>query len=476
MGEWTEPDNDRLERHLEHELRSRSMTRSDLIVGGGRLAAALGLGWLYEATIGGGAAFAAAERASSAEKFTGTLRVLGMGTDLIEPIRQAAQKALGFNLAFEVADGATLRQKVTTQPSAFDVYSDETAGSDIIWPSGNLVPIPRSKVTHWGQYTNLYKTGRVTPNNMRATVGNGDAAYRKQYVTADGKKFTTWSNPVTGKLVKGRPEPKSLAMVGNVFNADSFGYNSKIINKRPEELSWGELLNPAWKGRVALLNDPNIGLQDAAFAVHARGMMKFHDFGNMSVKEIDALVKILSKYKKQGQFRAFWTSFDQSVNLMSAGEVVVESMWSPAVSVLQSQGSPARYAAPKEGYRGWWGGNFISKETAKDPAKFQAALDYINWWHHGEAGALMMRQGYYSPVQQTSRKFVEPFEWDYWIAGKPASKPIPNPFGQKTAGIPVGTVRDGGSFTKRVFHYISWNSTMDNREHQVARWNDFLAA
>ena len=114
------------------------------------------------------------------------------------------------------------------------------------------------------------------------------------------------------------PANQAPKPVGNVFNCDSFGYNSKIIKKTPTQMSWAELLNPTWKGRVALLNDANIGLQDAAIAAEARGMIKFKDLGNMTKSEIDGLVKILTKYKKQGHFRAFWTSFDQSVNLMSA--------------------------------------------------------------------------------------------------------------------------------------------------------------
>ena len=98
MGDWRDPDLDHLERHLEHELVGRGMTRAELVAGGGRLAAALGLGWLYQATIGSGAAFAAADRATGATKFTGTLKVMGMGTDLIEPVRQEAEKDLGFEL------------------------------------------------------------------------------------------------------------------------------------------------------------------------------------------------------------------------------------------------------------------------------------------------------------------------------------------------------------------------------------------
>jgi len=36
----------------------------------------------------------------------------------------------------------------------------------------------------------------------------------------------------------------------------------------------------------------------------------------------------------------------------------------------------------------------------------------------------MMRLGYYNAVQATSRRFVDPAEWDYWIAGKPAAKAL----------------------------------------------------
>jgi putative spermidine/putrescine transport system substrate-binding protein len=87
-----------------------------------------------------------------------------------------------------------------------------------------------------------------------------------------------------------------------------------------------------------------------------------------------------------------------------------------------------------------------------------------------------MRQGYYNAVQGTSRRFVEPFEWDYWIAGKPATKAIPNPFGEETAGIKVGTVRDGGAFEERACRYATWNSFFnDNDQLVVDRWNEFLA-
>ena len=41
----------------------------------------------------------------------------------------------------------------------------------------------------------------------------------------------------------------------------------------------------------------------------------------------------------------------------------------------------------------------------------------------------MNRQGYYASVPQTAKKFMEPYEWDYWMEGKPAANDIKSPEG-----------------------------------------------
>ena len=58
----------------------------------------------------------------------------------------------------------------------------------------------------------------------------------------------------------------------------------------------------------------------------------------MTQEEIDKTIKILIDLKKSGHFRAFWTTFDESVNLMTSGEVVIQSMWSPAVTAVRARG------------------------------------------------------------------------------------------------------------------------------------------
>ena len=456
--------------------RERGLTRRQLVVQGGALTAgALSLGPLA-AACGGDDEATDTDEDGAAEQFTGTLRVTGLGVDLIDPIKAAGEEALGFTLAFDVTDSVTMVQRAITQPRSFDVFSGYHYQLDQVWPTGNLVPIPRADIERADDITMLYRAGRVDPNRTECTLGDGDAPFRKMYTNEDGSEAPfSWADSQSGEV--SGDEPEFITMVGHNFNMDSMGYNSEVIQKEPEDVSWGELFNPEWRGRVAILNDPGIGLQDAANAAAALDLMQFEDMGNMTREEMDGLVRILIDLKRDGHFRAFWTSFDESVNFMASGEVVIESMWSPAVTLLQTQGHPTRYAAPPEGFRGWSGGHSIARHVQDDASKWQAALDYINWWQSGEPGAIMMRQGYYNVVQETSRDFVEPFEWDYWIEGRPAAEPIPNPFGQETAGIPVGSVRDGGSFVDRACTYSSWNSYFDDEnEYQLQRWNEFLAA
>jgi putative spermidine/putrescine transport system substrate-binding protein len=86
-----------------------------------------------------------------------------------------------------------------------------------------------------------------------------------------------------------------------------------------------------------------------------------------------------------------------------------------------------------------------------------------------------MRQGYYNAVQETSRQFVEPAEWDFWIEGAAAAEDLPGITGQ-VGDIKAGQVRDGGSFVDRACNYLTWNSYFEENEYQIQRWNEFLAA
>jgi len=232
------------------------------------------------------------------------------------------------------------------------------------------------------------------------------------------------------------------------------------------------LLNPEFKGKAAILNIPSIGIMDAALVVEASGLHKYADKGNMTKAEIDLTMKVLTDAKKAGQFRAFWQDFNESVNLMASGEVVIQSMWSPAVTAVRSKGIPCIYQPLKEGYRGWATGFGIPRTLTG--RKADLAYEFINWFLDGWAGAYLNRQGYYSAVLETAKAKMEPYEWAYWMEGKPAEKDIHAPDG--TLLEKAGTVRDGGSYEARMGTVVCWNSVMDENDYLVKKWNEFIAA
>src|SRR5205814_4153383 len=233
-----------------------------------------------------------------------------------------------------------------------------------------------------------------------------------------------------------------------------------------------ELLNPEFKGKASILSIQSIGIMDADLVVEARGQHKCADKGNMAKAEIDLTMKVLTEAKKAGHFRAFWQDFNESVNLMASGEVVIQSMWSPAVTAVRSKGIACTFQPLKEGYRAWAAGfGLPATLTGK---KLDGAYEFINWFLDGWAGAYLNRQGYYSAVLETAKAKMEPYEWAYWMEGKPAEKDIKSPNGQLLEK--AGTVRDGGSYEQRLGAIACWNATMDENTYLVQKWNEFVAA
>ena len=237
-------------------------------------------------------------------------------------------------------------------------------------------------------------------------------------------------------------------------------------------VNWKDLVDPAFKGKASILNIPSIGIMDAAMVMEFLGTLKYADKGNMTKPEIDKTVAFLIDAKKSGQFRAFWKSFDESVNLMASGEVIIQSMWSPAVAAVRSKGIACKYQPLAEGYRAWAGGLGLAKHLSG--LELDAAYEYINWYLSGWVGAYLNRQGYYSAVLDTAKENMTPDEWGYWIEGKPAQKDILSPEGKVMEK--AGAVRDGGSFTERMGRVACWNSVMNEDRYMIQKWNEFIAA
>jgi putative spermidine/putrescine transport system substrate-binding protein len=383
------------------------------------------------------------------------LRYLGTAVNQDKKIAEKFKADTGIDIQYVAVTTDDVTKRAVTAPNSFDLIDTEYFSLKKIIPTGNLMGIDTKRIKNADKITSLFTKGEVAGKK----VGDQGTAPKKVMFLEGAKSKTFGGSPT-----------QFMTLIPTVYNADTLGIRPDLI-KRPVE-SWKELLNPEFKGKAAILNIPSIGIMDAAMVVESSGIYKYPDKGNMTKKEIDLTIKTLIEAKKAGQFRSLWKDFNESVNLMASGEVVIQSMWSPAVTAVRSKGIACTFQPLKEGYRAWAAGFGIPATlTGK---KLDAAYEFINWFLDGWAGAYLNRQGYYSAVLDTAKAKMEPYEWAYWMEGKPAEKDIKSPNGDVLEK--AGKVRDGGSYEQRMGGIACWNAVMDENDYMVKKWNEFVAA
>ncbi|MEZ0000192.1 ABC transporter substrate-binding protein [Sinorhizobium fredii] len=384
-----------------------------------------------------------------------TLRQFGTGVSNINAIAEKCKEDLGITLEMTATDSDAAAQRAVTQPDSYDIADIEYWIAKKVFPSGVMQPMDVSKIKYYDKIVPLFINGKLKSESV---VAQGTAPHTVGFVEAqDSKSFAK--------------EPTQwMTLIPTIYNADTLGIRPDLVGR--EITTWADIMDPAFKGKAAILNIPSIGIMDAAMIMEALGNIKYADKGNMTTDEIDATIDFLIKAKQDGQFRAFWKSFDESVNLMASGEVVIQSMWSPAVAAVRSKGIACKYQPLKEGYRAWGGGLGLAAHL--QGAQLDAAYEYINWYLSGWVGAYLNRQGYYSAAMETAKAHMSEDEWGFWVEGKPAKGDILSPEGKIMEK--AGAVRDGGSFEERMGKVACWNSVMDEDRYMVRRWNEFIAA
>jgi len=384
-----------------------------------------------------------------------TLRQFGTGVSNLNDVAMKVKEDLGFTLEMTALDSDAVTQRAATQPGSFDIADIEYWICKKVWPTGNLQAMDTSKIANYDKIVGIFRNGKLTPESV---IAQGTAPHTVGFTSGPGGTDFV------------QEESGWMTLIPTIYNADTLGIRPDLIG-RPID-SWAELLNPEFKGKASLLDISSIGIMDMAMVCEAMGAVAYGDKGNMTREEIDQTMAIFTEAKRVGQFRAFWKSFDESVNLMASGEVVIQSMWSPAITAVKSRGIPCVYQPLKEGYRSWGGG--IGLSSSLSGMELDAAYEYINWYLSGWVGGYLMRQGYYSAVPETSKEFMSADEWGYWFEGKPAAGDITSPTGDVLAS--TGDVRDGGAFEERMGRVACWNSVMDENQYMVRKWNEFIAA
>jgi putative spermidine/putrescine transport system substrate-binding protein len=385
------------------------------------------------------------------------LRVLGTHVTLQEKLRQKAMEDLDIDLIFEPRGSAAVLQKASMYPQSFDLYEQWSNSIRPLWASRSIQPIDKKRLQYWDEINPLCKTGKVTPE---AKFGAGDAPYKILHIQPDGKLGTEHTD--------------QISFLPYVHNVDSFGYNTNVIpqGEAYKTESWGWLLDPKYSGKVGIVNAPSIGLFDLVLATQAKGLVKFDDIGNLSKTDLDRLFNVLIDFKRRNHFSGFWNSVPESIDFMRDGRVVIESMFSPAVSALNGQGIPVTFAAPKEGYRGWHGAMCLS--SAAQGRSKDAAYDYMNWWLSGWPGAFIAKQGYYISNPQRSTSFLSAAEWDYWYEGKKAAKALEGT--DNKISVQQGDIRSGGSYNKRFSNVAVWNTAMPTYNYSLQKWYEFISS
>ena len=263
----------------------------------------------------------------------------GMSYSTIIQIAEQATVDLPFTVEMSVTDHAGMLNRLTTQSDSIDVADIELWMRVITVPRGIYQAVEPAKITHWDKATTIYRDGQLEGKQIsRQGVSPHEVMY---FTDADAREIADGNTDYA-------------TMIPGVFNADTLGIQPDAIG-RPIN-NWHELFNDEFNGRAAGMDIPPIMIMDAALAIESTGEYTYADKGNMTKDEISMTVDRLIDLKKKGHWRALWGTFDQSVQLMTSGEVVIQSMWSPAVTAVRAQGVPCIYQPLAEGYRGWGNG------------------------------------------------------------------------------------------------------------------------
>jgi putative spermidine/putrescine transport system substrate-binding protein len=434
------------------------------------------------------------------DRFTGVLRVNTLGVEWPKGILQQAERDLDFKINLQVHTSVEQVEKAMTAPESFDVFAGHGYQAMRVWSTGHLRPIDTRRLAAWPHLYRLFAWGTLEPGSKRCRYGVGDAPFRSLFLrkgTAGlpltsarpprNTQIVQWIDEQTGRPYRGRPMPRYVVGVPAYFGFETIGYLPDVMHKLPRRVSWAELLNRRWKSRVALQADPGVALLDAGNAVQALGLMRFGNLGSMTAPEIDSLVKILIRYQKLGQFRAMWSTFNDSVNLMASKDVAISPLWPSAFVRLAAEGIDVREAAPPEGYRGSCSAVGISA-SVKERLRLNACYDYLNWLYDGSFGASMMRQGYYVGNGKALPGWIDVYggrvppnqdeltgaEYDYWYRGKRATKDLSDVTG-KIGAIKKGSIREGGGLAARACHVSCWSTYFHAAAYQAKRFDDLLS-
>ncbi|WP_226575015.1 ABC transporter substrate-binding protein [Acuticoccus sediminis] len=195
----------------------------------------------------------------------------------------------------------------------YDAITDNGGGmEDALASQGAIAEIDTAMIPNWENIIDVYKAG----GDAADTIRYEDVVYAIPYIS----------------------------------NADSIAFDFDEIGE--EVTTWEAIFSPEFKGRVSLQNDFGPTFTNTAIYLKQSGKLDITNPSDMTADEVAGVAEFLITKKQEGQFRTFWDGFQNGVDLLASGEVLMQSCWEPVQIFAKSKsGKDIRYGTMKEGHQ-----------------------------------------------------------------------------------------------------------------------------
>lgn len=291
---------------------------------------------------------------------TGTLDIQQSGWDRLK-------KDLGINLVFKDNGndtGPVIAQMITgTASRDYDISGLQGGGERELAKAGRIIPWDLKLIPSWERLWPL--------------------AREIEYTRVDGSQFGL---PVA-------------------LNADSMVYRPDLLSKIAGFEHYGDsvvdtyavLFDERLRGKVSMEDAWINSVVFAGIYMKENNVARIDDPSNLTDAELKEVMTFLIDKKKAGHFSKLWNGWEDGVQLVKSGQVVIMTGWEPIVYELRRQNVRAEYAVPREGYEGW-SNDLLLHVGVKDKGLYEAAHQVANWLYSGYYGCKLGElRGYVVP-------------------------------------------------------------------------------
>jgi spermidine/putrescine-binding protein len=221
-------------------------------------------------------------------------------------------------------------------------------------------------------------------------------------IPIDHSRIPNWAGVEPG--VKNNPQLSGMTTdtlwgVPIYMNADTFGYFPEKLSepRPPEEVSWSLVFDDEKTLGQSAVGDNFYTLTFAAAYMKYHKLATIDKVENMTASEVASVADWMIERKKAGQFRTYWSTFDDQISNFVNGETLAQVCWEPAVKESRKQGADIEYAWTPEFYIKWMTSGFIPVQ-AQDHGNLDEIYRAFDWFCGGAYGALLgPLRGYATP-------------------------------------------------------------------------------